>query len=185
MNSNSKKSRGSNSVSSAIKKELFSYAIMFAFSFAFALFFNNAIIVNAQIISGSMENGINISDRLVGSRLSYKFSEPQRGDVVIFLFPDNESDRYVKRIIGLPGDIIEIKSGVLYINEEVYEEDYLKEPMTGSFGPYFVPANSFFMLGDNRNVSIDSRFWKNKYVSKDKILGKALFKYYSSFEFIE
>lgn len=170
---------------SAIFKELFSYLKIIVAALVIALVIDNFVIVNAQIPSGSMENGIKTGDRLVGFRFSYLAASPKRGDVVIFKFPDDESKNYIKRIIGLPGDTVEIKSGVLYINGEVYPEDYLKEPMVGSYGPYQVPDNSYFMLGDNRNHSADSRYWTNTYVSKNKILGKAIFKYYSSLKIIK
>lgn len=176
---------GENMKRSAIQKELFSYLKIIVVAVVISLLLNNFVIVNAQIPSSSMYNGIKIGDRLIGSRLSYISASPERGDVVIFKFPDDETQKFIKRVIGLPGDTIEIKSGVLYINGEVYQEDYLKEPMIGSFGPYLVPQNSYFMLGDNRNYSKDSRAWVNTYVTKDKIIGKAIFKYYSSLEFIK
>lgn len=170
---------------SSILKELLSYAKIIIFAIIFTLLFNNYIIVNAQIPSDSMSDGIKEGDRLFGFRLSYINSSPKRGDVVIFKFPDNEAKTYIKRVIGLPGDVVEIISGVLYINGEIYNEDYLKEPMLGSFGPYCVPDDHYFMLGDNRNDSADSRKWINTYVAKDKILAKALLKYYPYFVAIE
>ena len=163
---------------SSVLKELKSYAKIIILAIVIAFICNNYVIVNAQIKSGSMSDGIKTSDRLFGFRLAYMSSLPERGDVVIFKFPDNEAENFIKRVIGLPGDVVQIKSGVLYINGEIYSEDYLKEPMIGSFGPYCVPNDHYFMLGDNRNDSKDSRFWENTYVSKDKIIGKALLKYY-------
>jgi len=172
-------------LSSPLLKELMSYAKIIVLAILIAFICNNYIIVNAQIKSDSMNNEIKKSDRLFGFRLSYMFSSPQRGDVVIFKFPDDETKLYIKRVIGLPGDVVQIESGVLYINGEIYNEDYLKAPMVGSFGPYCVPADHYFMLGDNRNISIDSRRWQNTYVSKNKIIAKAILKYYSSLEFIK
>ena len=163
---------------SSVLKELMSYAKIIVLAIVIAFICNNYIIVNAQIKSGSMSDGIKTADRLFGFRLAYMSSLPERGDVVIFKFPDNESENFIKRVIGLPGDVVQIKSGVLYINGEIYNEDYLKEPMIGSFGPFCVPNDHYFMLGDNRNDSKDSRFWENTYVSKDKIIGKAYLKYY-------
>lgn len=176
---------GENMKRAAIQKELFSYLKIIVVAVVIAFLFNNFVIVNAQVKSGSMSDGIKTWDRLIGFRFSYITASPERGDVVLFKFPDDETQTFIKRVIGLPGDTIEIKSGALYINGEVSQEDYLKEPMIGSFGPYFVPQNSYFMLGDNRNYSKDSRAWVNTYVTKDKILGKAIFKYYSSLEFIK
>jgi len=170
---------------SSILKELMSYVKIIVFAIIISFIFNNYIIVNAQIPSDSMCDGIKEGNRLFAFRLSYVSSSPQRGDVVIFKFPDDETQFFIKRVIGLPGDVVQIKSGVLYINDVVYNEDYLKEPMIGSFGPYCVPDDHYFMLGDNRNISRDSRLWENKYVSKDKIIAKAILKYYPSVEFIE
>ena len=83
-----------------------------------ALFLNGFIIVNARVTSGSMENTIMTGDRVLGLRFSYWFSEPQQGDIVIFKYPDNETQNYIKRIIGLPGDSVEIVEGLVYVNGE-------------------------------------------------------------------
>jgi len=177
-NINSNATNRKDHTSSSILRELKSYAKIVILTILFSFLWYNYIIVNAQIPSNSMNNGIKTGDRLFGFRLSYISSSPQRGDVVIFKFPDDETKDYIKRVIGLPGDVVQIKSGVLYINGEIYSEDYLKEPMIGSFGPYCVPDGHYFMLGDNRNVSVDSRFWINTYVAQNKIIGKAFLKYY-------
>ena len=120
--------------------------------------------------------------RVIGSRLSYIRSDPKRGDVVIFHFPDDPTGKmyYVKRVIGLPGETVNIVDGKVYINgsDTPLDEPYLAEPMEGSYGPYTVPEGCYFMLGDNRNNSQDARFWQNKYVAKDKIIAKVLFSYY-------
>ena len=128
----------------------------------------------------AMENTIMTKDRVVALRMSYLFSDPERGDVVIFKYPDDESILYVKRVIGLPGDTVEIKDGGVYINgsDEPLEEDYIRDITEGDYGPYEVPEGCYFMMGDNRNNSLDSRFWNNKFVEEDKILGKVVFKYY-------
>ena len=142
------------------------------------------IIVNAVIPTGSMKNTIMPNDRIIAFRLAYTFSEPKRGDIVVFKAPDEEDVLFVKRIIGLPGETINIIDGKVYIdnNETPLDDSYILEKMEGSFGPYTVPEGCYFMLGDNRNDSKDSRYWENKFVEKDKILGKAIFKYYPKFE---
>lgn len=94
---------------SFILSEAFSFFKIVAFAAIFALIFTNFIIINAEVPSGSMRDTIWEGDRLFGFRLSYKFSEPERGDIIIFKFPDDESQNYVKRIIGLPNDIVQIK----------------------------------------------------------------------------
>jgi signal peptidase I len=130
-----------------------------------------------------MLDTIQLEDRIIGSRLSYINSTPQRGDIVIFPFPDNEAKIYIKRVIGLPGETIEVRDGRVYINgsDTPLDEPYLKEEyLVGSrdFGPYTVPEGSYFMLGDHRNNSADSRVWTNTCVKEEKIMGKALFIYY-------
>jgi signal peptidase I len=125
-----------------------------------------------------MENTIMIGDKVFTLRTSYIFSDPKRGDIVVFPLPDNEEVDYIKRIIGVGGDKIEIKEGVLYINDERMIEDYLLEPMRKEdFGPVVVPDGHYFMMGDNRNSSLDARSWDNQFVKKNKIKGKAIFKY--------
>lgn len=162
--------------------ELMSWILTIVIAVVIALALNRFVLINAEITSGSMENTIMTGDKLMGFRLSYLFSEPQRGDIVIFKFPDDETKNYVKRIIGCPGDTVRIENGKIYINDatEPLEEDYLKEEWTIATGPYVfeVPEDSYLMLGDNRNNSYDARYWTNTYVKKDKILGKAFCRYW-------
>lgn len=162
------------------RKEIMSWILTIAIAVALALFLNNFVIINARIPSGSMENTIMTGDRLIGLRLAYKNSDPQRGDIIIFKFPDDETQKYVKRVIGLPGETVTIKDAKVYIDGELLEEDYLKEDWVVSTGPYTfeVPEDSYFVMGDNRNDSWDARFWTNTYVTEDKILGKAIFRYW-------
>lgn len=166
-------------------KEIMTYVKIIIISILVAVIFDKFIVVNSVIVSDSMCDQIKKGDRLIANRLSYLLSNPKRGDIIVFKFPDNESEDYIKRIIGLPGDTIEIKSGVLYINGQKYQERYIKETMVGDFGPYNVPEDHYFVLGDNRNVSLDSRYWHNKYVSKKEILGKAVIKYYPTIKFLK
>lgn len=161
-------------------KELFQWLIAILAAVAIALFVDNFLIVNAQIPSGSMENTIMTGDRVVGNRLSYLTKDPERYDVIIFKYPDDESQLFIKRIIGLPGETVEIHDGHIYIDgsSEPLEDVETKEYMVGNYGPYTVPEGCYFVMGDNRNDSKDSRYWINPYVSKDKILGKAVFRYW-------
>ena len=167
----------------SIKKEIFSWLITIGAAFVLAYCITHFIIIKAEIPTPSMESTIMVGDKIVGNRLAYLFSNPERGDVVIFLFPDNEKENYVKRIIGLPGETVEIIDGKVYIDNssEPLDEPYLSVEMEGSYGPYLVPEESYFMLGDNRNVSKDSRLWVNTYVAEDKIIAKAWFRYSPSF----
>lgn len=163
-----------------IIKEIISWALYILGAVLFALFLTRFVIVNAFVPTGSMESTIMPKDRLIASRIHYLIGNPERGDIAVFRFPDDEEVLYVKRVIGLPGETVEIKDGTVYIDGNLLEEPYLKEKPIGDYGPYKVPEGSYFMLGDNRNNSKDSRKWNNKFVKKEKILGKTLFRYFPS-----
>ena len=164
------------------KRELLSWILTFAFAIGAALFLKNFIIINATVPTGSMENTIMPGDDLLGLRTAYLFKDPQRGDIIIFKFPDDESQKFIKRIIGLPGDLVQIEDGKVYINGSTtsLEEPYLKEEWTRNTGPFefVVPEGCYFVMGDNRNDSLDSRYWDNPFVTEDEIIGKAEFIYY-------
>ncbi|MGN6711140.1 signal peptidase I [Anaerocolumna jejuensis] len=162
------------------KKEIFSWIKIILLALVISFVLNHYIIVSAEVPTGSMENTIMIGDRIIASRLSYHFHEPQRGDIIVFNFPDDESQKYLKRIIGLPGETVKIKDGKVYINDSKtpLKEDYLKETPVGDYGPYTVPKDSYFLMGDNRNDSFDSRFWEHTFATRDEIIGKAEFRYF-------
>ncbi len=164
-----------------IIKELLSWVIVFAAAFVLALIINKFVILNEEIPSGSMENTIMTGDKVLTFRLAYLFSDPKRGDIVVFPFPDNEKVDYIKRIIGLPGETVVVKDGVVYIDGETLDEPYVREawdePGDGDYFEFTVPEESYFMMGDNRNDSQDSRYWNNPFVAEDKIRSKALFRY--------
>jgi signal peptidase I len=103
---------------------------------------------------------------------------------VVFRFPGDESKLYVKRILGLPGEKLEIIDGYIYINgsTEALRDEFIKGARFGNFGPYQIPEGMYFMMGDNRIYSQDSRDWNNPYVEKGKILGKVVFKYFPRFK---
>lgn len=162
------------------KKELRDWVLMIFVAIILATLVNTQLVVNAQIPSGSMENTIMTGDRVIGSRLTYKTKDPERFDIIVFRYPDNEEELFIKRIIGLPGETVNIIDGKVYIDDaaEPLDDSFIAEEMKGSFGPYTVPEDCYFVMGDNRNNSHDSRFWDNPYVSRDKILGKAYFRYW-------
>lgn len=149
-----------------------------------AFFLWRFILLNAQVPTGSMENTIMAETRIMGLRCAYWFSEPERGDIVVFYAPDSPDTLYVKRVIGLPGETVEIRNGQTYIDGVPLQEDYLPEPMKGSGGPYVVPEGAYFMMGDNRNHSADARYWDNKFVYEDDIVGKAYFSYWPRLKWI-
>lgn len=185
-----------------MRKEVVSWVRMFVIVIAVVFVLTQFVIINVRVPSGSMENTIMTKDRLIGFRFSYWFDEPQRGDIILFSYPVDEKQTYIKRVIGLPGETVEIRDGKIYIDgsSEPLEEDYLKEIWTWENDGYTfkVPEGCYFVLGDNRNDSEDGRFWAQialnegkastpeeaepySYVKKDEIKGKAIFKYYSKF----
>ncbi|MBD5137319.1 MAG: signal peptidase I [Lachnospiraceae bacterium] len=174
-----------------IVKEIFSWIKIIITAFIIAYILTHFIIVNAKVPTGSMENTIPTGSRIIGSRLTYEFSDPERLDIIIFKAPDSPEENYVKRLIGLPGETVRINNAVITIETTdgktiELEEDYLKEDWFDSTGPYEfkIPEDSYLMLGDNRNYSNDARKWKNTYVKRDAILGKVEFMYYPSFKWL-
>jgi len=184
-----------------LKVELWRDALGWAktilFAVVFALLINNFIIVNASVPTGSMEGTIRVNDRIVAFRLAYLFSEPSRFDIVVFRGPEDSSILYVKRIIGLPGERINIVDGRVYVNDEPVplRYDFVQGNVFGNFGPYpdvpdghvgdypVIPEGHFFVLGDNRGNSVDSRHWNdNRFVSEDDILGRVIFRYFPGFQ---
>lgn len=164
-----------------IRSEIISWLQILVAAACIALVLNTCIIANSRVPSGSMENTIMTNDRVIGSRLSYKFSDPERGDIAIFRYPDDPSVYYVKRIIGLPGETVDIIDGAVYIDgaDSPLDEPYLKEAMIPEEDMHFeVPEDCYFMMGDNRNESWDARYWINTYVSRDQIIAKVLFRYW-------
>ena len=145
---------------------------------AIAIFFIlQALIPSFVVISPSMEPGLQVDQRLLVNKVVYNFHEPERGDIITF-YPngDREAVPFIKRIIGLPGESVEIKQGIVYIHKEngdilTLEEPYIKEAPSQSFEGATIPEDEYFVLGDNRNNSSGSRSgWT---VNRKDIIGKA------------
>ena len=167
-------------------REIFSWLKYFIAAIAIGLILNATVVASAVVISSSMENTIMTDGRVMGLRLSYVFSDPERFEVILFDPPDDaESLPFVKRIIGLPGETVLIIDGRVYIDGSTtpLSEPYLAETPVGSFGPVVVPAESFFVMGDNRNRSNDSRHWENTFVPRDSIIGRLFFQFFPSFNY--
>ena len=129
------------------------------------------------IPSGSMEPTLMIDDRILVAKFLYRFEPVHRGDVIVFRYPLNPQRDFVKRVIGLPGDRVQLKDGVVSVDgQPISEKGYTIKPDFGNYGPVTVPARDFFVLGDNRNNSEDSRFFG--YVPGGNIIGKAIFIYW-------
>lgn len=162
-------------------KEAFFWILPYLIAIVIVLFLKTFVFILATIPSSSMLNTLQLDDKVYGNRLAYMSADPQRGDIVIFYHPD-DGTRYIKRCIGLPGDKVVIKDAKVYINDstEPLEEDYLMEEwyIRANDYEYHVPENSFFMMGDNRNGSWDSRCWVTSFVPRENIIARADFIYW-------
>lgn len=172
-------------------RDAIDFCIPIVIAIIVAMILKTFVFANAVVPTGSMKNTIEEKDRIIASRIAYRNEDPQRYDVIILKYPDDETQCFVKRVIGLPGETVEIVNGIVYVTKTDGEKIQLDDSFvtncvpSGDYGPFSVPADSYFVMGDNRNTSWDSRFWDNKYVHKDKILGKVKFKYYPHFSIIE
>lgn len=159
-------------------KDIAGYIIAVILGMVIPLLFIGNVAFIAYVPSESMCNTLQVKDRICVSKLAYKNSEPKIGDIIVFNSEqiDNKPMKLIKRVIGCPNDIIHIENGNVYVNGKKLEEEYaLKDNYSGDFT---VPENSYFVMGDNREMSNDARYWENHYVDKNDILGKAIFKYY-------
>jgi signal peptidase I len=136
------------------------------------------------IPSGSMLPTLQINDRLIVDKISYRFSNPVRGDIVVFDPPAKLGfkDAFIKRVIGLPGDRIEVKNGKVYVNDKVLSEKYIEESPSYTWSSTsltpdgIVPEGHYLVLGDNRNNSYDGHYWG--FIPKDRIVGKAVVRFW-------
>ena len=144
---------------------------------AAVIFFGLQVTIQSFVIYyPSMEPNFVEKQRILVNKVVYNFHNPERGDVIILVNPNNPNEDYIKRIIGLPGESVEIKEGVVYIHKDddnvlLLDEPYIAEPPSHAFKGDIIPENEYFVLGDNRNNSIDSRSgWT---VPHQNIIGKA------------
>lgn len=145
---------------------------------ALALVLRTFVIQAFWIPSGSMIPTLGIGDRVLVLKFWYFLPsvEPQRGQIVVFKYPVDPRRDFVKRIVGLPGDSVEIKQGVVYVNGGEYFEPYVKNTDTFTMSKQVIPKDQYFCLGDNRPNSSDGRFWG--YVPKSFLRGPAVFRYW-------
>ncbi len=147
-------------------------------------FLLRAYVAEARYIpSESMLPTLKIGDRLIVDKISFEINginDLQRGDIVVFdppaSFKSKDDIPLIKRVIGLPGETIAIKNGIVYINGAPLDEPYILEKPKNDFKPYVIPENNIFLMGDNRNNSSDSRYWGPLPVQN--VIGKAEFRYY-------
>jgi signal peptidase I len=179
------------------KSKLQEYIEAIILAIVIAFFIRTFVIQAYKIPSGSMKPTLQIGDHILVSKFNYgikiplirstliPFGKPKRGDIVVFIYPEDRSKDFIKRLIGLPGDIIEIRDKKIFLNGSPYKDGVYSDNMIipgsvqprDNIGPITVPENSLFVLGDNRDESYDSRFWG--VVNQRDVLGKALIIYWS------
>ena len=175
------------------------YAEAIVIAVILALIIRTFIVQAFKIPSGSMKQTLRVGDHILVNKFLYgimipftdfqffPIRDPNRLDVIVFKFPKDESKDFIKRVIGLPGDAVEVRDKKVYINGSPLEEDYAIYTQSSvlpsdlqprdNFGPVTVPTDSYFVMGDNRDQSLDSRFWG--FVKRNKIQGKAFIVYWS------
>ena len=146
-----------------------------------ALVIRAFVLQACYIPSGSMEPTLEPGDFILANRMVYDFHPPRRGDIIVFPFPRDEHWDFVKRVVGLPGDLVECRDGQVWVNGQPLHEGYLARgtgtPGTTDLAPFRVPPGQLFVLGDNRTASLDSRYWGT--VDEHKVIGKAFLIYWS------
>ncbi|MDP4093655.1 MAG: signal peptidase I [Bacillota bacterium] len=163
----------------AASREIKGWILVIAVAFTAAFLIRTFAYEPMKVPTGSMIPTIDINDWFYVNKYIYKFVPVKRGDMIVFWYPDNPTVRYVKRVIGIGGDEVVVRDGKVVVNGKLLNEPYLKEPMyTQDYGSYKVPANHYFVMGDNRNDSSDSRFWINKYVSESQIIGRPALRFW-------
>jgi signal peptidase I len=175
------------------------YAEAIVIAAVLALFIRTFVVQAFKIPSGSMKNTLLVGDHLLVNKFLYgthipfthiiimKIRDPKRGDIIVFKYPEDESKDFIKRVIGTPGDVVQEIAKKIYINGKpipepytIYRDDEILPKSMGpkdNFGPIFVPPHKYFMMGDNRDRSHDSRYWG--FVDESKIIGKAMILYWS------
>lgn len=128
-----------------------------------------------RVYGQSMEPTLHTNERVIVEKISYRFRSPQRGEIVVVRL-DQRSQPLIKRVVGLPGEVIAIHDGQVYINDRPLEEDYLQRPTHGYLSPTRIPPMHYFIMGDNRGASNDSRSFGP--VSRDQIIGRAFLRYW-------
>lgn len=160
-----------------MKKRLLKFGALCGGLLVITWFVFSFILLNMLVPTSSMEPTLSVDGKFIGNRTAYWFSDPERYDMVVFYHGDDDK-AYVKRVIGLPGDLIEIKEGVVYANGEELDSSFIKGDMLVEKDDFWqVPDDSYFLLGDNRNNSEDSRKWKSAYIKKSDIIAKVWFQY--------
>ncbi len=183
----------------ANKGKVREYAEAFGIALLIALIVRTLFLQAFKIPSSSMEDTLLVGDHIFVNKFIYgyhvpytkgrvlQFSTPEHGDIIVFVFPEDPSKDFIKRVVGLPGDVVEIRQKTVYLNGAPLAEDYTRfadgaapegsVPSRDDMPAVRVPERQYFVMGDNRDRSYDSRFWG--FVDSDAVIGKALFIYFS------
>lgn len=159
---------------SKFNEELKDWVVSILVAVILALFIRYFIVELYMVEGPSMRPTLISSERLIVNKFIYRFKAPERGEVVVFRYPRDPSRDFIKRVIAIPGDTIEIKEGRVFVNGQLQNETYILERTRGSYPLATVPAGHIFVMGDNRNNSEDSRFKDVGFVPYDLIKGKAM-----------
>ena len=165
----------SNSNVNSVLKEVLGTSIYILVVLLIALFRVKFIGQRTVVIGQSMERTLSNGDNLIVNKIGYRLHDPERFDIVVFPYRNDRTQKFVKRIIGLPGETVQIIDGVIYINGEVLEEYYGKEFMVDggvAIDPVLLSEDEYFVLGDNRNNSMDSRVAEVGNIKRDELIGK-------------
>ncbi|MFH1026850.1 MAG: signal peptidase I [Pseudomonadota bacterium] len=182
-----------------VKSKTREYAESILWAVVLAMIIRTCVVQSFKIPSGSMEDTLVIGDCLLVNKFIYgikvpftdlrlpRLRDPERGDVIVFRYPEDRSKDFIKRLIGVPGDQIQVRDKRVYVNGSLYQNPHEvhKDPQIiprelnhrDNFGPVTVPAHAYFVMGDNRDNSYDSRFWG--FVPKADLVGRAFIKYWS------
>lgn len=158
------------------KKELREWIVSIGGALLVAFIIRTFLFTMIRVDGGSMLETLQDGDRLFVTRIDVLISGVDRGDIIICHYPDRGRTNFVKRVVGLEGDTVEIKDGVTYVNGEALVEDYIDHPTSVDFGPYTVPEGKIFVMGDNRANSSDSRYVGA--IDEDMIVGRARFRWW-------
>lgn len=167
-----------------IRREIKEWGESIIIAFILAMIIRTFVVQAFKIPSGSMRPTLIEGDRILVNKFIYKFKEPQRGDIVIFRYPEDTKKDFIKRMIATGGETVEIKDGAIYVNGNLVDSPHiLREFFYYNRGDYgavdqkiAVPPNNYYVLGDNSSSSRDSRYWG--FVPKKYLLGKAMFIYW-------
>lgn len=168
-----------NVMSKKLFKEILDWIKDIVVALGVTLFITTFIFQNTQVIGDSMNPTLQNGNAIIVNKFIYRFQQPKRGDIIAFKYSQNPSQFFIKRIIAIEGDKIDIRDGKVYLNDQMIEEKYILEPMdTIKIGnidfPIVIPKDSYFVMGDNRNISFDSRYKDVGLVPLSHISGKAV-----------